>query len=358
MNEYRDLSETFIENEKAPIEADENRELNKRERKANEKMLQKKKAAYETFAKLEGIDKAEKVFSKLIRKTLIIVNLGYGAVGGATSEEIENVFKKYVGFEKVVMAHGKPYTFVEFRGGEDSVIARQALHEKPCASLNNKILFIEYVNHLDFAYFSDRSSPSITEKLNSAPGLFYFDNLLSETEQAQLLQLISRENFENSPVDTMHTNKLNTEFSNFKQAEVTDGLTEDSWLNIQNRKIQHYGRSFDYRKKHIGDSTLVSHQKIPVIVQNLIQRARSLHPGLTCDFDQLTVQKYDPGTGISFHSDSHTAFGPSILIISLKSPILMEFRHPSTKSLVSQDLKPGSLTLMTGDSRPISNKNS
>ncbi|OLY84973.1 hypothetical protein AYI68_g855 [Smittium mucronatum] len=232
------LEDVKKENEAAHLNSEG---LSKREKKDVMKMILKKKAAYETFAKLEGLERAEKAFSKLPRKTLIIVNLGYGAVGGSSSEEIERIFSGFKGFEKVVMAHGKPYTFVEFRGGEESIIARDELHEKPCSTLNNKILFLEFVNHLDFAYFSDRASPNVNGTLNEAPGLYYFGNFLNEMEQSTLLDLVSAKD-ENMLDQILKIRDLQVEdsldeFPIQPKNDENTYLGEESWLTIQNRKI-------------------------------------------------------------------------------------------------------------------------
>ncbi|PVU97393.1 hypothetical protein BB561_000601 [Smittium simulii] len=290
-------------------------ELSKRERREQHKIQLRKDEAYKTFAKLENFTN-KLPFSKLPRKTLVIVNLGFGAVGGADTLQIESVFLKFKGFERVIMAH-------EFRGGDDAQIARDELHEKPCTQLNNKILFIEFVNHQDFAHLSDRVYNGSDKKLDMVPGLLYTDEFISADEEKQLLDIIGHE------------------------SEDFDGT---SWLTAQNRKIQHYKNSFDYKKKHVGDMSLVAHTEIPDLIQKLIERAKQAY-GIVADIDQLTAQCYSPGTGISFHTDSHTAFNDPIIIISLLNPIVMEFRHPSTHSLVPIDLNPRSLVLLSKDAR-------
>ncbi|PVU86412.1 hypothetical protein BB560_006728 [Smittium megazygosporum] len=305
-------------------EADDSN-LSKREKRQFNKLAMKKMEAYRTFCKLEGFsDKPP--FSRLPRKTLLLVNLGYGAVGGADATQIESIFSQFKGFEKVVMVHGKPYTFVEFRGGDDALIARNALHEKQCPELNSKVLFIEFVNHQDFAYLSDRVYHNIESKLASVSGLIYKEDFISISEEKDLLDNIAYNNIDNE---------------------------SQLWHTIQNRKIQHYKNSFDYRKKHVGSTELVSHHEIPDSIDLLIKRAQSLYPDAlgSSIYDQVSVQQYPPGSGISFHADSHTAFGDCIFIVSLLNPIMMEFRHPASNSLVCLDLKPRSLAILSGDAR-------
>lgn len=46
-----------------------------------------------------------------------------------------------------------------------------------------------------------------------------------------------------------------------------------------------------------------------------------------CFPDQVTVNEYLPGQGIASHVDTHEAFGPTLLSLSLVSGVVMDFRH-------------------------------
>ena len=44
--------------------------------------------------------------------------------------------------------------------------------------------------------------------------------------------------------------------------------------------------------------------------------------------DQLTVNEYQPGIGISSHVDAHSAFEDGIAAVTLGAGVVMEFRKP------------------------------
>lgn len=68
--------------------------------------------------------------------------------------------------------------------------------------------------------------------------------------------------------------------------------------------------------------------------------------------NQLTVNGYEPGDGIGPHLDSPQVFEPGpILILSLQSDIVMEFKKVGTPGAVHVDLRARSLLVMTGESR-------
>ncbi len=50
--------------------------------------------------------------------------------------------------------------------------------------------------------------------------------------------------------------------------------------------------------------------------------------------DQLTINDYDPGAGIPAHADTHSAFYDGIVVVSLLSPVVMEFHQPTSGAAV------------------------
>jgi alkylated DNA repair dioxygenase AlkB len=67
--------------------------------------------------------------------------------------------------------------------------------------------------------------------------------------------------------------------------------------------------------------------------------------------DQVIVNEYLPGQGISAHVDHVPSFGPVVASVSLLSACLMEFTHPEDGTRVPVHLEPGSLCVMTGPAR-------
>ncbi|WP_328410685.1 alpha-ketoglutarate-dependent dioxygenase AlkB [Nocardia sp. NBC_00403] len=67
--------------------------------------------------------------------------------------------------------------------------------------------------------------------------------------------------------------------------------------------------------------------------------------------DQVIVNEYQPGQGISAHVDCVPCFGPEVAAISLGSAYTMDFLDPDTRVRIPVRLEAGSLIVMTGPSR-------
>lgn len=97
--------------------------------------------------------------------------------------------------------------------------------------------------------------------------------------------------------------------------------TKGVWETVLNRRVQHYGYSFDYKNKIIGS---VRERDIPGVFLGLAERMVAL--GLLGEVpDQVTVNEYEVGKGIGPHIDSHHTIGEEISVISLGSGILFDF---------------------------------
>lgn len=67
-------------------------------------------------------------------------------------------------------------------------------------------------------------------------------------------------------------------------------------------------------------------------------------------FDQLTVNEYLAGVGLSPHIDTHSAFGDVILSLSLGGPAVMVFRRRD-RADVALALPQRSLLILSGEAR-------
>ncbi|KAH8582650.1 RRM domain containing protein [Cryptosporidium sp. chipmunk genotype I] len=95
------------------------------------------------------------------------------------------------------------------------------------------------------------------------------------------------------------------------------------WETKLNRKVQHYGYSFDYNNKTISS---VWERDIPCILTRLVERML-LSKLITEVPNQITINEYELGKGIGPHIDSHHTIGENISVISLGSGILFEFNE-------------------------------
>lgn len=175
------------------------------------------------------------------------------------------------------------------------------------------------------------------------------------------------------PVDTAekkwHTNILGVsglcyfpEFiSNDEEINLLESVDTGEWSNELKRRVQHYGYKYNYKSRTIGEedklgelpewvSTIV--EKLQGTSHPLKQNSSSIWPK---NPDQLIVNEYLPGQGISAHVDSKV-FEDTIISISLGSNAVMEFSP--TKAVGEKDtskvtfvLERCSAVLLFGDAR-------
>ncbi|MFD0530547.1 alpha-ketoglutarate-dependent dioxygenase AlkB [Kitasatospora arboriphila] len=80
--------------------------------------------------------------------------------------------------------------------------------------------------------------------------------------------------------------------------------------------------------------------------------ARLLDEGrLDAPAEQVIVNEYLPGQGISAHVDCVPCFGPVVAALSLGSAAVMDFTDPAGGRRVPVPLAPGGLTVLTGPAR-------
>lgn len=120
------------------------------------------------------------------------------------------------------------------------------------------------------------------------------------------------------------------------------------WSDILKRRTQHYGYTYGYKGRKLEPAA-----PIPVWCEFLYERLRDagLIPEGKTKPDQLIVNEYIPGQGISAHIDANI-FGDTIISLSLGSRCMMIFscEGRENKTLV---LQPRSLTIMQGPARRV-----
>ncbi len=130
--------------------------------------------------------------------------------------------------------------------------------------------------------------------------------------------------------------------SEIEETNIINFLNTIEWnMNLQ-RRTQHYGYKYDYNVKNKLDITT----SIPNELQFLVER---LHNKYQIVFNQLIVNEYKPGQGISPHIDNMILFDDTIISISMGSNCIMKF----TKGDETYDilLERRSLVCLQGESR-------
>ncbi|MFK4268363.1 alpha-ketoglutarate-dependent dioxygenase AlkB [Streptomyces milbemycinicus] len=133
------------------------------------------------------------------------------------------------------------------------------------------------------------------------------------------------------------------------------GIDAASWSAQLKRRVQHYGHRYDYGRRAVAaDAPRATAPPLPVWARELA--ARLVDEGLMDrEADQVIVNEYQPGQGISAHVDCVPCFGPVVAAISLGSSCLMDFTNPDPDpadgAKLAVPLAPGSLLVMAGPAR-------
>jgi alkylated DNA repair dioxygenase AlkB len=127
-------------------------------------------------------------------------------------------------------------------------------------------------------------------------------------------------------------------------------IDTEPWSTQLKRRVQHYGHRYDYGRRSVTASSQTAVPPLPAWARQAATRL--VNEGLMDrEADQVIINEYQPGQGISAHIDSLPHFGPVVAAISLSSGCLMDFTNPADGSTLSVPLAPGSLLVMTGPAR-------
>lgn len=130
-----------------------------------------------------------------------------------------------------------------------------------------------------------------------------------------------------------------------EEAALIQAVDSATWNTTLARRTQHYGYTYHYKQRGL----MVADQ-IPIWCEMLwpkMRHAELLPQGKIPD--QMIVNEYLPGQGITSHIDSFV-FGEPIMSLSLGSPCIMEFARAGHAN-VEVVLQRCSLAIMTGEAR-------
>lgn len=130
------------------------------------------------------------------------------------------------------------------------------------------------------------------------------------------------------------------------QEELVYIIDQQPWLTDLRRRVQHYGYRYDYRSRSVDASQFLG--PLPAWSMHLLAQLQNAGH-IEQMPDQLIINEYEPGQGISAHIDCRPCFGEIILSLTLNSPCVMEFTRAQEK--VPLLLEPGSLLIMQGEAR-------
>lgn len=124
-------------------------------------------------------------------------------------------------------------------------------------------------------------------------------------------------------------------------------IDKREWTSELQRRVQHYGYRYDYRR---NAKSLQPAPEFPQWAKNLAQKIQrdDLMRWLP---DQLIINEYLPGQGISPHVDREDLFGEKIISLSLGSSCVMDLIHLETREKVQILLEPQSILVLSGEAR-------
>ncbi|MQL99219.1 hypothetical protein Taro_031939 [Colocasia esculenta] len=236
-------------------------------------------------------------------------NLYVANCGPAVGFPLADVAAAFAAFGEVAAVHPADGTgarvVVCFADAGGARAAAEALGGgAPCAALGGRVLHIRYsLPRPPPRPVSDATTVALEAAELGVPGVFLVKDFVTAGEEQELV------------------------------AAVDAG----PWKRLAKRRVQHYGYEFLYETRNVDWKQSLG--ELPSFVSSVLERIKSFPSGEDVErhpIDQLTVNEYYPGVGLSPHIDTHSAFGASIFSLSLLGSCVMEFRKYSQGTYLPQ----------------------
>lgn len=126
-------------------------------------------------------------------------------------------------------------------------------------------------------------------------------------------------------------------------------IDKQPWLYELKRRVQHYGYKYDYKFHRINHSMRIA--DLPDWLQNFAERLS--RQGIFKETpDQVIVNEYMPGQGITNHIDCPPCFSDTIASLSLGSQCVMNFTNKhNKKEIIPYLLDVCSIVVLKGEAR-------
>nr|AKM76728.1 RNA-binding (RRM/RBD/RNP motifs) family protein [Geranium maderense] len=242
-----------------------------------------------------GDSKAKKTNQIISSPNLYVANCGPAV--GLSHDTIASVFASFGDVHGVYAADDSGARVVVcYNDDSCAAAALAALHGRPCPQLAGRILHIRYSMLRPSPTTVDSSSVRVCLSASETeiPGLYLLPDFITPHEEQELLAAVDAR----------------------------------PWISLAKRRVQHYGYQFCYQTRNVNTKQHMG--ELPSFVSLVLERISSF-PNLTdaadVSLDQLTVNEYPPGVGLSPHIDTHSAFEGLIFSLSLAGPCIMEFRR-------------------------------
>lgn len=126
-------------------------------------------------------------------------------------------------------------------------------------------------------------------------------------------------------------------------------IDKQEWIEDLRRRVQHYGFKYDYKARKVNRDMHIG--CLPDWLEELSQRLHK-EDYMLAGADQVIVNEYKPGQGISSHIDCEPCFENTIVSLSLGSGCIMNFTNKSDKTQkVKVWLAPRSIIVLSNEAR-------
>lgn len=135
-----------------------------------------------------------------------------------------------------------------------------------------------------------------------------------------------------------------------QQHELLATIDSLPWRNDLERRVQHYGWVYDYKRRAVDASMYLG--PLPSWALQLATRLRD-EGSMAKLPDQLIVNEYVPGQGIAKHVDCKPCFGPVVASLSLGSATTMVLQRGREPDKLELRLPIRSLLILAEDARYV-----
>jgi len=133
-----------------------------------------------------------------------------------------------------------------------------------------------------------------------------------------------------------------------EEKKIASLIDAKEWSGELSRRVQHYGYKYDYKVRNVNEA--ISVESLPKWLQSLGKRL--VRDGFfDIEPDQVIVNEYLPGQGITTHIDCLPCFGDTIVSLSLGSTCVMDFTNAKTEEAIPILLEPRSIVILKEEAR-------
>jgi alkylated DNA repair dioxygenase AlkB len=132
------------------------------------------------------------------------------------------------------------------------------------------------------------------------------------------------------------------------ERELLATIDAQPWRTELHRQVQQYGYKYDYKKRQVTPDMWLGPLPawLGVLCEQLLDRRQLPRPA-----NQVIVNEYMAGQGITPHVDCVPCFEDTIASLSLGSPCVMRFTRVKTREAVEMLLEPRSMLVLSGEAR-------